>query len=143
MTIKLNDFGGGGSLLELAPDLTYPTKTRTQTYRQVLGIDTTSGLTEMLGLTGKFAVSLLTLTQLTSSDPMVVKLTVDGIVIWNDTNSGSGTNMALLGGEIAGSSATGIFGAAETILVKNSLSLEVNTTSDSSINLEYAVRAII
>ena len=138
MTIEVGKAGGG--LPQLAPDLTYPgdrVNLNIRTYKQIAGIDATSGLTTALSLSGKFAISLLRFTN-TTAELMTVKLTVDGVVIWNDSFNGLSTaGQYLLGNMSAGA------GVSETVQCNTSFLLEIQTATDTTINLEYMARPIL
>ncbi len=120
-----------GGLKKLAPDLTRPSDIGGDSYVTITGVDTSAGLTEVLGLSGKFDVNILKLTGMLDGT-VTVKLTVDGVVIWNDTFPPN-TNIHLVGQALA---------YAESFQCESSLSLEVHHPTDSSINLLYSVRPL-
>ena len=136
MTIPIN--GGGGGLPQLAPDLTYPSSrlTASSTWQRIAAINASAGLTTALSLTGKYAVTYLLFRSL-SSESVTVKLTIDGVVIWNDTFT-TATTMALFGNN----SSTGA-GSEEVLQCNSSLLLEIQTATDTSIDLDYLARPII
>ena len=138
MTIEVGKAGGG--LPQLAPDLTYPgdrVNLNLRTYKQIAGINASLGLTTALSLSGGFAVSLLRFTN-TTAELMTVKLTVDGVVIWNASFTGTGTaGQYLLGNMSAGA------GVSETVQCNTSFLLEIQTATDTTINLEYMARPIL
>jgi len=137
MTIKLSS-KASGELPRLAPDLTYPTDKSSATigWIKVSGIDASSGLTTALSLTGKFVITFLQFSNLTN-ESLVVKLTVDGVIIWNDTIPSSGTLNNLLGAIDATNS------PAEFIQCDTTFLLEVQTATDTSIDLDYLARPIL
>lgn len=122
---------------KLAPDLTWPSDkaANNQLWERINGIDGTSGLTTALSLTGKFVVSYLWFANMTA-EPVTIKLTVDGEVVWNDSFSMSTTNIALLGSN----SADDVF--PEFFVCEKSFLLEVATTADNNILLDYLARPI-
>lgn len=131
--------GGGSSLPMLAPDLTYPNDRlqASATIKRITGIDASGGVTTAINLTGKYMVSFLRLASLTN-ESLLVKLTVDGTIIWNDTITSSGTTVSLLGTERATANQT----VPETVSCASSFLLEVQTATDTSIDLWYLARPI-
>lgn len=131
---ELVDESGDGVML--APDLTFPSSRLGRTnYVRVVGINATAGLTSVLNLTGKFSVDLVRLTELTT-ETITVKLTVDSVVVWNDTFTCS-SFLPLIG------SPTGDADMSPSIICQDSFLLEVQTTADSNISLEYLARPIL
>ncbi len=131
--------GGSGGLPQLAPDLTYPGDRRNlniTTYKEITGINASLGLTTALSLSGKFAISLLRFGG-TSAELMTIKLTVDGVVIWNDSYTGTSSSQYLLGNVAGGA------GTSETIQCNTSFLLELQTATDTSVNLQYMARPIL
>jgi len=145
MTINLSSLipsgGGGGGLPQLAPDLTYPLDkaSPTNVHTNITGIDATGGLTTALSLTGKFVISRLHITG-TTTENITIKLTIDGIVIWNTTVAIFTSGISLLGG--AGSSAASP-NIDFPVQIDSSLLLEVQTITDTDITLGYLARPII
>ena len=140
MTIKTSSLGGG-ALPSLTPDLTYPgdrVNLNIRTYKRIAGINASLGLTTALSLSGKFAISLLRFENILE-ELMTVKLTVDGVVIWNDSfdSIGSISSQYLLGNASAGE------GVSETIQCNTSFLLEIQTATDTDINLDYMARPIL
>jgi hypothetical protein len=129
-------FGGGET--KLAPDLTYPAdKGLANNYRIIAGIDGSSGLTTALSLTGKFNISFLAFfSQLAETN--TYKLTIDGVVVWNDTHLAANTSDVLLGvteGQACVSD--------EVITCEQTFLLEIQTASAPSIQLRYLARPIL
>lgn len=134
MTIEV---GSGDALPKLAPDLTWPS-TRSFSgalYAQVTGIDASSGLTTVLSLAGKFKINYVELSAMTA-ETNTIKVTVDGVVIMNGTNTF--TENAIIGGTGNNPAVT-----SEEILCNTSFLLEVQTTSDTNITLKYIARPIL
>ena len=138
MTINLSSKSSGGIPI-LAPDLNYPVNkvAGDQTIISIAGIDGSSGLVTALSLTGKYYVSFLRYSGITN-ESMTHKLTVDGVVIWNDSAVSGGTSLALLG-----STTATVQTPPETIQCDATFLLEVSTTADTSINLSYLARPIL
>ncbi len=135
--IKLSTVVGGGAGVELAPDLTYPSSTVTNAGYIRVALNPSVGLITALSLTGKYSITLLRFAQLTT-EAVTIKLTVDGVVIWNDPASlPSGTVLRLLG------ASNGADEVPETIQCNNSLLLEIQTATDAAVNLEYLARPIL
>jgi len=131
---ELVDESGDGVML--APDLTFPSSRLTSTnYIRISGIDATGGLTSALSLTGKFSVDLVRLNLLTA-ETITVKLTVDSVVVWNDTFTCT-TALPLIG------SPTGDADMNPSIICQESFLLEVQTATDNNISLEYLARPIL
>lgn len=138
MTIKLSGISGGGGLPKLAPDLTYPsTFLEVRPQRQVIvsipnpGVDYAT----VLSLTGKFVISSLQLTGLLS-EFWNFRLTIDGVVIWDDGKNFSNANAQILGGASTGFTDT-------SIICDSSFLFEVRSTTDTSVSCNYVVRPIL
>lgn len=129
--------GGGGSLPRLAPDLTYPGDrvSSNAPYIQVTGIDASSGLTTLLSLTGKFSITYLELNQLIAENN-TCKLTVDGVVIWNDTYATQTIDYLL------GSRGVANIQIAESIQCNSTFLLEYETETATNITFNYLVRPL-
>lgn len=125
--------GGGLALPKFAPNLTYfSDKVNSSLYQIASGIDATGALTEVLSLTGKFYIGLLFLNAIASNDLQKIKLTVDGVVIWNESGLASnGANEPMIG----------ISSAAdyEAFVCEASFLLEIQMTSDVDIDIIYRV----
>jgi len=136
--IKLSTVVGGGGLPKLAPDLTFPSSLFSNTgYSKISGINAVGSLTTALSLTGKFAIDLLQFENITP-ETMTVKLTVDSVVIWNDSFSASSL-IRLIGSRTGASNDV----PATSISCDTSLLLELQTTADASVDLTYLVRPIL
>jgi hypothetical protein len=98
----------------------------------VAGVDST-----LLTLTGKFSISYLDIFNLVS-EAVTIKLTVDGVIIWNSVPT-NGTTQHLFGAEV---NSTGTQQITENMQCNESLLLEINTTSDTSVGLTYLVRPL-
>lgn len=137
---KLSTVVGGGGLPKLAPDLTFPSsKISNANYVQITGINAVGSLTTALSLTGKFSVSYLALNSV-AAETITVKLTVDGVVIWNDTYANTVTTVNNFIGTLESVSG----GAAEqAVQCESSFLLELQTTADTSVNVLYIAREIL
>lgn len=144
--MQSSDLVRGGGQIELAPDLTYPSDKLLDpsTNKQITALDATGGLTTALSLTGKFAISFLFFSVISNGQTLAIKLTIDGIVIWNDigfTFSDAGGELALLGGPNTVGSGDKVM--AETIICKETFLLEIQTSSDTSITFQFLARPIL
>lgn len=133
--MALNIPYGSNGAFELSPD-TFPNN---GSFSQVTGINATGSLTEILSLSGRFALIGIWFSGLTSADMSKIKLTIDGVDIFNEDpfTSPSGTSWGLIGGT---NQTTGRSG--EAYIINNSLSLSVQMATDTDISLQYLVRAI-
>lgn len=132
----LSSVGGGGGLSNLAP-ATIPNE---GTYEEVFAIDATGSLTEILSLSGKFNFSHLSFSDMVSDDMSKIKLTIDGVDIWDEDpyTPPTGGTFGLLGGVNA---ITARYG--EAYEVKSSLSLSIEMATDNSIAMQYLARPIV
>lgn len=132
----LSSVTGGGVLPQLAPDLKFPSDKNSLTNTTLIsGIDGSSGLTTALSLTGKFIVSYISLANFVA-ETSTVKLTIDGVVIWNDTfTTATGTDY-FIGNVVANYTDV-------TLQCNSSFLLEIATTTDTSVDLTYVARPIL
>ena len=138
-----SNLGGDGGPPKLAPDLNYISNSINSTsgYAQITGIDGSSGLTTALSITGKYAVCALGFVS-TTAESVTIKLTIDGVVIINDTFTAA-TSISILNvsNGLPGSSTTvADIGA---VVCNSSLLLEIQTASDTDVSLNYIVRPIL
>jgi hypothetical protein len=138
MTINTSSLGGGG-LIRLAPDLTFPTSINRGTLlQQTTGIDASASLTTILNLTGgRWDVKYLRLEELTA-ESLIVELTVDGVVVWSDTIPTTAATEHLLGATSNGTSVI-----AESYQCLSSFLLKVKTATDTSIRFTMLARPIL
>jgi len=128
----------GDVLPRLAPDSTWPSSLSGSTgYVEVTGINAVGSLTTALSLTGKYAIDYLRFDNL-ASESMTFKLTVDGVVIWNDTFTPSST-LRLFG--LSNVGATG--NIPSRMLCEDSFLMEVQTTADTSVHFYYVARPVL
>lgn len=135
--------GGGGSIMQLAPDLNFPANisqglANGWMYTVALP-DTTGGMTTVLNLTGKWWIRDLYFRDMITDATLYVKLTIDGVVIWDALSSPTGTQFTLLGVAPGGS----IVSADSGIMCESSFVLEVQATADTSITFRYTARPIL
>ena len=132
--INSNTLVGGGDLPKLAPDLSFPgdIQTGSAVPKKTITLNAVGALTTAIFLTGKYNISLLHFTSLTP-EATTIKMTVDGVVVYNSTFT-SGTQIALLGG----------FNLYESpIQCDSSFLLDIEVASDSSIFFKYLARPIL
>ncbi|MGJ8682178.1 hypothetical protein [Paraglaciecola sp.] len=121
------------SFYKLAPHLTYPEdKWLTGSTRLAKrNVNAFGSVTNILSLTGRHKISYLEIENLNGG--VEIKLTVDGIIIWNGQLSESGTRHNLFGGNNQ---------PPEFFIVEDSLLLDVQTNTDPDFNLYYLARPI-
>ena len=142
MTIStLNILGGGGGGISLAPDLTFPSTLNLNIdgVVTVQGVNTVAGLTEMLGLTGKYAIEYLELSAM-ANESAQIKLTVDSEIIWNNTFTVTAGSLMLYGAQISASTGST---AGVPFICNTGLSLEVQMSADTSIDIIFSVRKVL
>ncbi len=125
------------TLPQLAPDLNWPSSRGVSIvqYVSINSLDTSAGLTPILSLSGKFLVSLLYISSIAAGNA-AVRLTIDGVVIWDDEYE-NGTSDKLLG------SYESMGGQISTdIMCNESLLLEYQS-QDTNIQLRYLARPIL
>lgn len=125
----LSSITGSSGTPSLAPDLTFLSGVGTSGNLQVTGLDPSVGLITALSLTGKYVISSMNFTLLTVEN-ITIKLTIDGVVIYDDTFLSPSTNVRVLKDE-------------DLYLVKSSLLLEIQTATDTSVALNYLARKIL
>lgn len=136
MTILVSSLSGGGGLPKLDADLSWPSIANASSGFPSVTVDPSGGLTTILSLSGKFAISYAELFSLTNAENYTVKLTVDGQVIWNETFAAVGTNAYLIGTQ------NNTYQDVPTSCEATWL-LEVQSTVDTSVGLRYKVRPIL
>jgi hypothetical protein len=130
---------GGGALVKLAPDLTYPADKvgATNNYKNNT-VSVTAGVSSTtLTLTGKYAVNRLWYSALIS-ETNTYYMEVDGVIIFNDVGA-AGTSFSLYGFE--GSSANSF--SSLPFEVNEELILKITTVSDTSVDINYDARKIL
>ncbi len=126
-----------GALPQLAPDLTWPSDKvgATQNIKSITGINAVGALTTALSLTGKFYINYLNFNGLTA-ETITIKLTIDGVVLWNDTYTSSASEL------LFGTLNNGV-AVAESIRCNTSFLLEIQTLTDANVTLDYLARPIL
>ena len=127
MSALLSSITGGGGLPKLAPDLDFVSNSSSGK-RSFSAIDATGSLTNVINETGKFEFSDIAFTGLLHGDMNKIKLTIDGVDIWDEDplTPPSGTSITLM-----------INGGYE---VKESITLAVQMATDTSISGTYSLR---
>jgi len=128
--------GGGGGGFKLAPDINYIANKVSATINtiRISSIDPSAGFATALDLEGKFYVTLLILGDLNTSGSTDIKLTIDGVLIWDSSITNTSSSLAMLGSTTS---------TQEAIYCESSLLLEVRKTDDSDIYLDYLARPIL
>lgn len=141
-------FGIAGEIVissgtSLAPDTNYIANLTVpgdeiSTYLITGNLDGTSGLVTAISLSGKFALYSLQIDN-NLSEAYTLKLTVDGIVIWNSSKT------LPIRSSILGSISVSIdkLGYESPITCKSSILLEVSSASDASFRFNYLARPLI
>ena len=128
----------------LVADLTYPsTHQASGNFINITGIDASAGLTTVLSLTGKYVISFLRFTGMISESNRV-KLTIDDVVIWDDTYvmaAGGTTPGETLLGMLNNN--TSVDGISESFECNRSFLLELDTLTDTNVSLQYLARPIL
>ena len=138
MTDILSSSMTGGGVSLLAPDLTFPGDINNSGVRNVPTFDPQGSLTTALSLTGRNYVDLLHFSGLTS-ETITVKMTVDGVVIWDSTFKAPGGGMLMLIGSENGNGSV----ATQPIICNSTLLLEIQTLTDTAVGLTYMSRPIL
>lgn len=137
--IKLSTVVGGGGLPKLAPELTYPADKLVggAVYKRISAIDASAGLTTILSLTGKFAVSYMAFLSITA-EVNTIKLTVDGVIIWDTTYTPSATDNLIGATNTSALSPQDIVNGCD-----ESFLLEYQTATDTNIVFDYLARPLL
>ena len=131
----LSQFINGGGLPKLAPDLTWPTDISADLgYKSLALTLTPATYNTALSLTGKFSVGLINFVGLLG-EQVDIRLTVDGVVIWNGGRVISSV-FYLLGTTTSAS-------YRQYISCNSSLLLEIQTATDTSCLFYHDARPIL
>ncbi len=132
----IEESGGGGSGFRLAPDLNYIANKASAITNaiRISSIDPSAGFATALDLEGKFYVTLLIFGNLNTSGTTDVKLTIDGVLIWDSSITNTSSSLAMFGSTSS---------TQEAMYCESSLLLEVRKTDDSDIYLDYLARPIL
>lgn len=129
----------GGNIPKLAVDTDFPKdKPNGVAVFTVLNINAVGGLTTILSLTGKFAIHALWMSGLTGNNIATVKLTIDGVVVWNVDPLTNTTVERYIGSALTDGNAW-----TERLMCETSFLWEMEMDSDTTIHLNYAVRPIL
>lgn len=126
-----------GALPQLAPDLLFPSQTGASPLRSV-SANVSTGMTTVLNITGKGMISYLDLYGQGTTGTAKIKLTIDGVPIWDDTTNIKATSSYLLG------SSEGRAGTAHEIpyVFNQSLKLEYYKPGVTDLIVSYVTRPI-
>lgn len=130
--------GGGGEPLKLAPDPNFITSRLggPQLGWSQVSIAPTGSLQTVLSLSGKYILSKLNITGMGNGANCSIKLTIDGTVIYDESNYTVNSNDAIIGGGM------GNAGYGEQFIVEESLVLEY-ATDGTLIIPQYVIRPIM
>lgn len=137
--VNLSTIVGVGGLATLAPDLTWPSKAKTASVgstQKLTAVDVSGSLQTVITASGKFNFEHLKVENLTA-ESITIKLTIDGEIKWNDTFTCNTT--ADLYNVAAG---TGFIGGEDGNKVNSTFLLEMQTATDTSINVYFTLRPI-
>ena len=136
MTIRTSSFSGG--LPRLAPDLAAPTTWAGQRPSiTITGINPSAALTTVLSITGEKGVINYSYFDNMTAENYTVKLTVDGSVIYNDVWAVANTAPTFNGAHTTSSFYT------DPIYYSTSFLLEIQSTTDTSIDYTYTKRVLL
>jgi hypothetical protein len=128
--------GTNAAGVTLAADLTFPDDVGNIGH-VTAAITTSSSLGTVLSLTGKYIIDYLYIAaQIAESSQ--IKLTVDSVVIWDDT-SVTGTVSQLIGMDQA--IGGGVVQA--SVVCENSFLFEMSKATDTTVTLDYLARPIV
>jgi hypothetical protein len=129
--------GGGSALPKLAPDLTWPDDSGTAgSIVSLNGVNVQGSLQTALLAEGTFSFDYLRISANTI-ELTTVKLTIDGEVIWNSVDFTPGSQIFLYNAD-----GTGALAGEGGKLVEETFLLEMETLTDTSININYILRPI-
>ncbi len=131
--------GGGGGLPKLAVDTDYPKDKLDGNAQLGVSFNPSGTLTTALDLTGKFIIIAISLSSVLANNIAQIKLTVDGVVVWDVDPLTNATAEFYIGGIPQ----SGNDGWSEAVICESSFKFEVKTDSDSAVTLNYLVRPIL
>lgn len=130
--------GGSRGAVRLAPDLNFPKdKVDGFTLIEVTGINASGGLTTILSLTGKFIINGLLVKGLLADRINQVKLTVDGVVIWDVDPLTNAATEPYIGTSLSAHDAY-----IEHVVCEDSFLFEMHV-GGAVLDVQYAVRPIL
>ena len=140
-TKTLSQIVSSGGAPKLAPQLDWPLTSQLGNLHTIItGIDATAALTTCLSLTGKWIIRNIWLSLLTVDDIETIKLTIDGVVIWNDDPVLTAITELMFGQVMGVNSHSTVL---EDIMCESSFLLEIKTTADADIRCNYLARALL
>lgn len=123
----------------MAPDLdyfsTYTFSASSSPIKVITGIDASAGLTLVINETGTFILEYLYVSSLTVSDTLTVKLNIDGEDKWNSSVATGLSAFHMLGNYLNGAPAN--------FIVNSSITLHLQTSTDTNISLSYSLRPVV
>lgn len=126
----------GSAGFKLAPDLNYPDNVSANDgHITVIGSNAASSYKTVLSLSGKWVIDLLYFYNL-KAERVDIKLTIDGVIIWDSGQSIPSTTLKLIGN-------IGTANTRQPFICEESLLLEVKTTTNYLFNLSYSARPIL
>ncbi len=137
MTINTSSLVGGGALPKLAPDLTAPTRWGGANIREVItGLNSGGVIITALSITGGAGYITHAFFENLTAGSQTIKLTIDGVIIFNDVWTTTNTTPALIGGS---SSGTFFY---DPVSWKDTFLLEI-TSADTAFDFQYIYRKIL
>lgn len=137
--VTLSRISGGGSIPRLAQDLNFAsTRVSGYTHRELSGINAAGTLTTALSLTGKWCISMIQISKVKSNNLSRVKLTVDGLIVWDSAITTNVADDVPLVGIITNGVAQ-----SESYMCNESFILELQTISDTNLSLIYLARPVL
>lgn len=139
MTIEVGS-SGGSSALEFAPEAITAGEAMNNTTSITIAV-TPGSYSTLLTATGKFNLNFISVSGVAVENHRI-RLTADGVVVWNTGDLAITTGSMILFG---GNSTVGfnIGAVVENRLIKTSILLEIQTTADTSVNLNYRLRPVL
>ena len=123
--------------IRLAPDIgRLGSQLNNLPFIRLSGVDVSGSLQTVLSLSGKFALGMMRFSN-TLSESMTIKLTIDGVIIFNDTFTVDASGVVVYG------DTTNIVNSSAYADVNSSLLLEAQMATDTSIDFEYVARPVI
>lgn len=126
--------------VRLAPDLS-----RTlggATTQTIVDIDGSSGYTTALSLTGKYIINWLVFDGFTASEQIDIKMTVDGVLIFDSSDPSTSTTDVSVYGD-GNTSSSNIQQLEGGFIVESSFLLELQTSTTTDATLQYLARPIL
>lgn len=136
MTINTTSLVG---IQKYAVNLDYPSSKATGVnFSQVTGVNASAGLTTLLSVTGQKGVVTFARIQNLTAETITIKLTVDSVVVWNDTYTAEAIELL-----IGNNSATAYSPPDTPCFFNDSFLLQLQTASDTSVDFDYKYRPLL